>query len=516
MSPDLPTARGRVGRRRGGVHVAARFGLAILAIGWCVVGCGEAPPTSPAQQDNTGDSVSHDEPDPAVDADRRNPIMLIIEESVEPAPKPTEPLDEKVDCISAECHAQFATSSHVHAPVSKLECDNCHEPDVGGHRYPLIRKGNAGCVFCHSVAGRAEVQHEVVDQSGCTTCHDPHASQTNFLLKSPSVQALCISCHDQPMHRSAHVPYVDGQCTACHEPHESSAPGLLRGGAGVDHCTLCHEPLGLRMANAPFVHPPAEEDCQACHGPHSTEYSHLMRESIQDTCFNCHGDMREQVFEVRTSHEAVFTGDSCANCHDPHAAAGRHLLRSRADQLCLECHNRAIQTSEGDTIPDMTSTLERKYLHGPVRAGDCAACHNAHGSAHTALLHDTFPATFYANFDMRNYVLCFQCHNKELVLIEKTDQLTDFRDGSQNLHYAHVRPEGKGRTCKACHAIHGSDQPKHVADSVPFDGSQWAMPIGFEKTDGGGSCAPGCHEPRGYSRDPSDEPPPDPAQRGQP
>ena len=41
----------------------------------------------------------------------------------------------------------------------------------------------------------------------------------------------------------------------------------------------------------------------------------------------------------------------------------------------------------------------------------------------------------------------------------------------------------------------------HLAETVPFEQSTWAMPIGFEKTETGGSCAPGCHELRAYSRE---------------
>ena len=60
--------------------------------------------------------------------------------------------------------------------------------------------------------------------------------------------------------------------------------------------------------------------------------------------------------------------------------------------------------------------------------------------------------------------------------------------------------EKKGRTCRTCHEIHGSNLPAHVAETVPFEGSGWALPIGFEKTDTGGSCATGCHQKLAYSR----------------
>jgi hypothetical protein len=73
-----------------------------------------------------------------------------------------------------------------------------------------------------------------------------------------------------------------------------------------------------------------------------------------------------------------------------------------------------------------------------------------------------------------------------------------------NLHFIHVNRDRRGRTCRTCHDLHGSNLPRHLAETVPFEGSGWAMPIGFRATGTGGACAPGCHEPQTYDRlDPS-------------
>jgi hypothetical protein len=48
--------------------------------------------------------------------------------------------------------------------------------------------------------------------------------------------------------------------------------------------------------------------------------------------------------------------------------------------------------------------------------------------------------------------------------------------------------------------MHGSDLPRHMASSVPFEGSNWSMPINYEQKPNGGSCAPGCHTPQAYDR----------------
>ena len=53
----------------------------------------------------------------------------------------------------------------------------------------------------------------------------------------------------------------------------------------------------------------------------------------------------------------------------------------------------------------------------------------------------------------------------------------------------------------SCDACHGSNLPKHMASEVPFEGSDWPLPIGFEKTPTGGRCAPGCHKALAYDRE---------------
>ena len=80
----------------------------------------------------------------------------------------------------------------------------------------------------------------------------------------------------------------------------------------------------------------------------------------------------------------------------------------------------------------------------------------------------------------------------------ETTDLTDFRNGSSNLHYLHVSKPEKGRTCRACHAPHASAGPKHIRETVSY--GVWEIPIQFKKTDTGGSCQPGCHRPKAYDR----------------
>lgn len=420
--------------------------------------------------------------------------------AVVPATRPTAPLPATASCVTAACHATYATAQYIHGPTAGKACDACHAADTGGHVYPLKRPGNATCTFCHSVTGQHDRQHKVIQQQGCIVCHDPHVSKTKFLIKADSTQQLCGKCHDVPLKKYAHEPFAAGQCTLCHDPHESDFKALLRAGNGSDHCLMCHTDMKKRMAEAKQVHDPVKKDCLECHSPHATDFPRELKASTEETCLKCHDKVKDQLARAKVKHSAVHDGASCANCHDPHLSDNDHLLKGRMDKACAVCHAKPIKTSDGRTIVAVDPQTLGKNLHGPIRAGDCSACHEAHGSENASLLRKPFPSSFYAPFAEENYALCFSCHEKDLVMKPQTTTLTNFRDGSRNLHYVHVHQAEKGRTCRTCHEMHGSDLPNHMASSVPFEGSGWAMPIRYEQRADGGSCAPGCHQSYSYSR----------------
>ena len=454
----------------------ARFAMLMLAVAALCAGCGREEPKPAATQ-----------PAAAAAATVR-------------APRPTAALAPNASCVTTACHATFATAEFIHGPVSSKACDACHAADAGGHVYPLKRPGNETCSFCHNIMDKHDYQHKVVQQQGCTACHDPHLSRTKFLIKADSIEQLCRKCHDVPLKKFAHEPFVAGQCTLCHEPHESDVKGLLRGGSGSEHCLMCHTDMKKRMAETKHVHDPVKKDCLQCHSPHATDFPRELKASTEVTCLSCHDDVKKQIAQAKVKHSAVHDGASCANCHDPHLSDGEHLLKGRMDNVCAACHVKPILTAGGRTIAAVAPSVLGKNLHGPIRAGDCSACHQAHGSENGSLLRKPFPESFYAPFDVQTYALCFTCHEKDLVMQQQTTTLTNFRDGSRNLHYVHVHQSEKGRTCKTCHEIHGSDLPNHMASSVPFEGSTWAMPIRYERRPDGGRCSPGCHQSYTYSR----------------
>src|SRR4029077_11440472 len=119
-------------------------------------------------------------------------------------------------------------------------------------------------------------------------------------------------------------------------------------------------------------------------------------------------------------------------------------------------------------VPEVLNAKLTK--HGPVKDGNCSGCHNVHGSDYTRLLAKPYPETFYAKSDPENFALCFTCHDKKLVETKEAAGLTGFRNGTQHLHFVHVKKE-KGRTCRACHETHASPSPVLLRTSVPY--GQW-------------------------------------------
>ena len=458
---------------------------AILLI---VAGCREE---RHGAQPAEGPADTRNDASPAAPAEQEAPAVRPI---INP---PADPLG----CLAAECHEAMARVTYRHMTFQSGACTECHTEEQEGHKFPLLRTGAKLCTNCHDRIGHKAFVHDVIKKEGCLGCHDPHGSNAPFFLVSPSLEVTCNRCH--PIERKAvrHAPFAAGQCTSCHDAHEADNEHLLLGGEGEEHCYVCHGALKERVEQAAHVHPPVQQDgCVSCHDPHSSDGPALLQKGLDETCFECHQDIERATRHEHNQHGALLTGRRCANCHDGHASQREALLRDEQKALCLSCHDKPVQAYDGHTIPDMRPAVsERKFLHGPVRTGQCSACHDVHGSDNGRLLRAAFPTKFYEAFDFTNYALCFQCHNSGIVLQEDTKTLTDFRNGRKNLHYVHVNRR-KGRTCRTCHEMHGSDRPKHMAGEVPFEGGGWAMPIRFEETETGGRCSPGCHGTREYVR----------------
>ncbi|UCE60950.1 MAG: hypothetical protein JSU63_04200 [Phycisphaerales bacterium] len=422
----------------------------------------------------------------------------------DPLIRPTEPVDPR-SCLSGGCHQERIQAKFQHNPVVESRCDTCHSAEQPGHTFPVKTTGAALCTSCHDIVGLEAHTHAVIEHEGCLPCHEPHGTNVRSMLTEMSVELVCRQCHRTERKAHLHAPFAVGECAACHDPHEASNARLLNGGEGKDHCFTCHTYTEHQIASSTFVHKPVmDTGCSDCHVRHTSEYRYILTKPIYDLCVECHPNIREERTDKETAHGAVFTGHHCSNCHDPHAADRTFRLRADERSLCLNCHNRPQEARDGRVIPGMQrELLTSLFQHGPIRAGNCSACHYIHTTSHTNHLRNYFPKDFYDAFNLANYALCFKCHSNRIVLDGRNIWFTGFRDGTRNLHYVHVNRPKKGRTCRTCHELHGSNLPKHMASEVPFEGGGWAMPVRIKQTETGGRCSPGCHEPREYIRSPS-------------
>jgi len=410
------------------------------------------------------------------------------------------PTSSQKTCVTQECHTDYAKKPYVHGPVGLGNCASCHdEVDAKAHTFKLSREGRDLCEYCHLDQATKKHVHEPLKTGKCTDCHDPHSSESKAMIREKTVADLCAKCHQTGKDvQFMHGPVAVGECTICHASHSADRAKLLVD-EPVNLCFSCHVVTKDELSQFEFVHEPAKNDCIGCHNPHGAANAKMLKADAPDLCYACHEDIKKMAETSKHKHTAVTEKDGCLHCHTPHASTVQFVLKDAPMSLCESCHDKAVTTEDGKPVAAFTAQVkDKKSPHGPVAQKNCAGCHSVHGSEHFRLLIKDYPQAFYSPFSTDKYALCFSCHPESLVLTERTSDLTDFRNGDRNLHYMHVNKQRQGRTCRACHATHASDLPKHIRESVPY--GVWSLPIQYRKTETGGGCQPGCHQPFNYDR----------------
>ncbi|MDA8100268.1 MAG: cytochrome c3 family protein [Nitrospiraceae bacterium] len=397
----------------------------------------------------------------------------------------------------------------LHNPVKEGMCTVCHQAVAdpqkkakhpGNLVITLALKGSELCGQCHEAKNTKKVVHAPAKDGDCTSCHDPHGSQNKGMLKE-AVPALCFQCHPDSLvkQKVMHPPVAGGDCSGCHDNHQSDNPGRLVA-AGNALCFQCHPDKESGIASKKSVHPPVKESCVQCHSPHGSSSPAMMSAPVPELCGGCHPNEINSLQRALVKHGPMSDQKSCKNCHDPHFSDTPKLLLAKEMDLCLNCHNRELETGNG-TVKDMKAWIgANKNTHGPIQAGDCVSCHNPHGSDFWRILVKFYPGEFYTGYAEGKYALCFSCHDAAAFSERRTLTATGFRDGDRNLHALHVNKMAKGRTCRACHDVHAdSGTGHHIRRTVVFSG--WDMPLNYAPSKNGGSCAPGCHGEKRYSRE---------------
>ncbi len=410
-------------------------------------------------------------------------------------------------CVTAKCHSGMAKDKVVHNPVKEGMCTTCHQAvqesgkttHPGNLKISLVQPGASLCYMCHEPKNKKKVVHAPIMGDDCTSCHNPHQSPNKGMLKD-TVPKICFQCHPESMVKQQvmHPPVAAGDCSGCHDNHQSDFPNRLVQ-EGNSLCFTCHPDKEEGLKTKKSVHPPVKQSCILCHSPHGTAQKAMLSAAVPALCSNCHPNEAALTQRALTKHGPMNDAKLCMNCHDPHFSDFPKLTLKVQKDLCLGCHDKELDTERG-RIANMKSLLEsNKNGHGPVKSGDCVSCHNPHGSEYWRILVKYYPAEFYTSYSDGKYGLCFTCHDKAAFAELYTDRATRFRDGRKNLHFVHVNKIVKGRTCRACHEIHAdADRRNHVKDTVVFNG--WSMQMNYNAGKNGGTCAPGCHGEKRYSR----------------
>ena len=370
---------------------------------------------------------------------------------------------------------------------------------------PHVPLAGKACIECHKRVAASKVNCLLAKEALCEFCHQIPAEGGPSRLVEAS-EPLCFQCHKKSQFKGKfiHGAFAVGACITCHDPHGGNVPGMLRT-ADPAMCLQCHKDMSARLVNARFQHKPAVTGCMNCHSPHMSEQRYMLRTEIPGLCGTCHENVVKDLQAATVKHSPVTEEPACMNCHDPHAAQNGKLLLADGIDICLQCHDKAVDKAVKagkEEVADMKQVLAANpYPHGPIQNRDCSACHNPHGSSYFRLLTNQYPQNFYAPFFVSNYDLCFRCHDAALAKEERTTSATGFRDGDRNLHFVHVNRKSHGRTCRSCHEVHASATPELIGATVPF--GNWKLPIKFEKTENGGSCAPACHAVQKYDRRPA-------------
>lgn len=324
-----------------------------------------------------------------------------------------------------------------------------------------------------------------------------------MLLRADLTTTLCVTCHAEQAglnKKFVHGPVAGGNCILCHQAHSSWHRALLNQ-PPEETCSACHGEVFQSLRARRHVHAPMLEDrCTDCHDPHAADAPRQLGSDIAGLCTSCHEPLGQKLRSDAVLHGPVTGDNACIDCHQGHASDLPGLQTQSQPAACLSCHDRDLRDAAGRPLANIAALLrDNPFHHGPIREGNCTACHDPHSSPRFRLLKIDYPPDFYAPFDPARYALCLSCHHPELMTSPSGLGVTGFRDGDRNLHHVHVNQE-KGRTCRACHEVHASAQPFHMRESVPFGSGNWMLEIKFQKSDNGGSCAPGCHKPVSYDR----------------
>jgi DmsE family decaheme c-type cytochrome len=204
----------------------------------------------------------------------------------------------------------------------------------GKERPPIINFGpksdepvsvqNGMCLQCHQddqhIAWQGSA-HET-GEVACASCHKIHAAQDPVLDKLTQPE-VCFQCHQKQrvaFSKPSTHPVRFGQmsCDDCHSVHGAATSTLLKRPTLNETCYSCHADK-----RGPFLweHEPAAEDCSLCHTPHGSMQPAMLTKRPPLLCQQCHSQFGHPSVSLTTaglpggSPSGLLLAGSCTNCH---------------------------------------------------------------------------------------------------------------------------------------------------------------------------------------------------------
>jgi predicted CXXCH cytochrome family protein len=182
-------------------------------------------------------------------------------------------------------------------------------------------------------------------------------------------------------------------------------------------------------------------------------------------CLECHAGFADTL-KLPFVHTPVKAGN-CADCHDPHASEHGKLLEDEPDRICAKCH--------GGMIPEAA-----RSAHRPVTQGQCVSCHDPHAS------------TQKANLKSSGNALCVSCHQELGAAIQAaTHRHSPVDKGCLSCHDPHGSAGAEALLKKAAPALCLSC---HKPDAPNFAKKHFNYPVTTA------DCT-SCHDPHGSNND---------------
>jgi DmsE family decaheme c-type cytochrome len=221
-------------------------------------------------------------------------------------------------CHSSNRNLAFWTSGQ-HA-INEVACSNCHSM----HGEKVVPTYNG-----------VNLVAQAVTINKFTTTFQPNQSE------------VCGTCHQHiraETFKPSHHPIIEGKikCSDCHNPHGALTPVMVKQPTINDQCYSCHADK-----RGPFVfnHPPVEENCATCHNPHGSVHYKLLREHTPNLCQDCHDGSRHPGTIYGSAGGFVCppaaTQDpgNSACFGKPPGSLNSAVSTRLVDRACLNCHS---------------------------------------------------------------------------------------------------------------------------------------------------------------------------------